>query len=157
MDVTSQTVLLAIATTAAMAWILVVAATALLGMRTRAGDDADAVVNYAARTERLSRFVALPASLVAGGAAIAGWRMADPALSIGSNWWIGTAIGAWIVAFFGSSLLRAPQLARAVAIAGDAGADDEDVQWRIRQVDLTSRGELVLLLVAVVVLVVRPA
>ena len=61
------------------------------------------------------------------------------------------------MAFLGSTLLRAPQLSRAAALAQTRGADDEDVQWRIRQVDLTSRGELLLLVVAVVVVVIRPA
>ena len=155
MDSTLQTVLVAVAAIAALAWIAVVAATAGFGMRVRGGDDAGAVVSYAARMASLSRFVALPAAIVA--AAAGGWYVADRNLAIEANWWIGTAIGAWVVAFFGSTALRAAQLAHAVRLSGSAGADDEDVQWRIRQVDLTARGELLLLVVAVVVVVLRPA
>ncbi len=155
MDSTLQTVLVVLVAASAAAWICVVAATAGWGARVRARDDADAVVAYAKRIATLSRVVALPAAFVA--MAAGGWYVTDRNLSFAEHWWIGTGVGAWIVAFFGSTLLRAPQLRRAVALSAQHGADDEDVQWRIRQVDLTSRGELLLLVVAAVVLVVRPA
>ncbi len=148
-------VLVVVVAIAAAAWIVVVGTTAGWGMRVRAGDDPEAVVGYARRIERLSLLVALPAAVVA--AAAGGWYVAGRDLALVDNWWIGTAIGAWVVAFFGSTLLRAPQLQRAVQLSTEHGAGDEDVQWRIRQVDLTSRGELVLLVVAAVVLVVRPS
>ena len=155
MDSTLQTVLVVLVAVTAAAWILVVAATAGWGMRVRSGDDPAAVVSYARRIAQLSLFVALPAAVVA--AAAGGAYVADRDLALVDNWWIGTGIGAWIVAFFGSTLLRGPALNRAVQISTTAGAGDEDVQWRIRQVDLTSRGELVLLVVAAIVLVIRPA
>ncbi len=155
MDSGLQTALVVVVALAAAAWILVVAATAGWGMRVRSGDDPAAVVAYASRIRRLSTLVALPAAVLA--ALAGGVYVADRDLALVDNWWIGTGIGAWIVAFFGSTLLRGPQLGRAVAISTTAGADDEDVQWRIRQVDLTSRGELVLLVVAAIVLVVRPS
>ncbi|MCW2920854.1 MAG: hypothetical protein JWL76_728 [Thermoleophilia bacterium] len=154
MDSGLQTTLVVLAVAGAATWILVVATTAGWGMRVRSGDDPAAVVSYARRIAKLSLFVALPAALLA--AVAGGWFVADRDLALVDNWWVGTGIGAWIVAFFGSSLLRGPQLNRAVQISSTAGADDEDVQWRIRQVDLTSRGELVLLVVAAIVLVIRP-
>ncbi len=155
MDSTLQIILVALVAAASAAWILVVATTAGWGMHVRSGDDPAAVVNYARRVGKLSLLVALPAALIAAGAGT--WYIADRDLKLVDNWWLGTAIGAWIVAFFGSTMLRAPQLQRAVLVSTQQGADDEDVQWRIRQVDLTSRGELVLLLVAAVVLVIRPS
>jgi hypothetical protein len=155
MDSTLQTVLVVLFTAAFAAWILVVATTAGWGMRVRSGDDPAAVVGYARRIATLSLLVALPAAVIAAGAG--GWYVADRDLEVVDNWWIGTGIGAWVVAFFGSTMLRAPQLQRAVQISGEQGPADEDVQWRIRQVDLTSRGELVLLVVAAIVLVVRPS
>jgi ABC-type uncharacterized transport system permease subunit len=155
MDSTLQTVLVTIVAAAAAAWIVVVATTAGWGMQVRSGDDPAAVVAYARRVGQLSRFVALPAAVLA--AAAGGWYVAGRDLALVDNWWIGTGIGAWIVAFFGSTLLRGAQLQRAVTISTTEGPGDEDVQWRIRQVDLTSRGELVLLLVAALVLVIRPA
>lgn len=155
MDSTLQTVLVAVLAAASTAWILVVATTAGWGMRVRSGDDPAAVVAYARRVAKLSLLVALPAALLAAGAG--GWYVVDRDLKVGDNWWIGTGIGAWIVAFFGSTMLRSLQLDSAVLLASTEGAGAEDVQWRIRQVDLTSRGELVLLVVAAIVLVVRPS
>ncbi len=155
MDSTLQTVLVVVLAIAVVAWVAVVASTAAFGARVRAGDDPQRVVDYAARMARPAALVALPASILALATGL--WYVADRDLALVDNWWIGTGIGAWIVCFFGATLLRPPQLRRAVALSGEHGADDEDVQWRIRQVDLTARGELVLLLVAVVVLVVRPS
>lgn len=154
MDSSLQHVLVAVCGLAAAAWLLVVAATAGWGMRVRGGEDAGAVVDYARRMAQLSVRVALPAALVL---AVAGsWYVLGRDLGIAEHWWIGTALGAWIVAFFGSTLLRGAQLGHAVKLSGTQGVDDEDVQWRIRQVDLTARGELLLLAVAVVVVLVRP-
>jgi hypothetical protein len=155
MDSTLQTVLVVVAAAAGVAWIAATAATAGFGMHVRSGEDAQAVVDYARRMARITSLVALPAAVLA--AAAGGWYLADRDVELAANWWAGTAIGAWIVAFFGATLLRAPQLQRAVGLAGVHGADDEDVQWRIRQVDLTSRGELVLLVVAVLVVVLQPS
>lgn len=155
MDSTLQTVLVVVFCIAVGAWIAVTAVVAGYGMRVRSGDEPQRVVDYARRMARIAAFVALPASVLA--IAAGGWYLADRNLGLGDEWWIGTGVGAWIVAFFGSTLLRAPQLRRAVALAGTKGAYDEDVQWRIRQVDLTSRGELVLLVTAAVVLAIRPA
>lgn len=155
MDSTLQTILVVVVAAASAAWILVVATTAGWGMRVRSGDDPAAVVNYARRVATMSLLVAMPAAIIAGGAGT--WYVTERDLQLVDNWWIGTGMGAWIVAFFGSTMLRAQQLQRAVLISTQRGPDDEDVQWRIRQVDLTSRGELVLLTVAAIVLVLRPS
>lgn len=139
---------------AAAAWLLSVAAAATLGARVRATGSEDQVVGWAATQARLTRFVALPASivaLIAGGA----WVL-ETNRTIEQDWWIGTALGAWLVAFVGSTMLRAPMLTRAVRLASEHGASDEDVRWRIRQVTLVVRGELLLLSVAAAVLVIKP-
>jgi hypothetical protein len=154
MDSTLQTVLVAVFALAGAAWLLTVAIGALLGARVRGGGDGAAIVAHARRTARLTRFVTLPAAILV--AVSGGWYVLGRDLALGSNWWIGTAIGAWLVCFFGATLLRAPQLSRAACLSVEHGADDEDVQWRIRQADLTSRGELLLLTVAAVVVASRP-
>jgi hypothetical protein len=66
-------------------------------------------------------------------------------------------MGTWIVAFSGSTMLRSTMLNRAARVATVEGPDAEDVRWRIRQVDMTVRGELLLLVVAAIVLVLQPA
>ena len=155
MDANLQSTLFVIFVIATSAWLGAVAATAGFGARVRAVGDADQVVAYASRFARITTLVALPAAcivLASGGAYVLGREM-----TIAQDWWIGTALGAWIVAMLGSTLLRAPQLSRAVLLAGEHGAEDEDVRWRIRQVTLVVRGELLLLSVAALVLIIQPA
>lgn len=154
MDSGLQTLLATIAALAAITWLASVAwASASLG-RVRAGDDPGAVVSLAARLARRVAHVALAAALVAAGAGL--WFVLDRDLSLASNWWVGTAIGAWLVSFFGSTISRRRELASAVRLSAELGAGDEDVQWRIRRVDLLGRGEALLLSVAIAVVAWHP-
>lgn len=136
------------------AWLGCVAATTWTGSRVRARGDAAAGVAWAERHRRLTTLVAVPSALIALGSGI--WAVLDRDLSIDPNWWIGTGIGAWVVAFLGSTLPRGPLLRRAVARAVQLGPDEEDVRWQVRQVSLVVRGELLLLVVAAVVIALRP-
>lgn len=154
MDSTLQTVLVVVFALSGAAWIATVALGAVRGARVRSGDDAAAVIDHARWLARLARRVTMPAAIVV--AATGGWWVYDSGTSLGSHWWIGTAIGAWLVCVFGATLVRAPLLSTAVQLSTEHGADDEDVQWRIRQVDLTGRGELLLLVVTAVVVAIRP-
>jgi hypothetical protein len=154
MDSTLQTVLVVLFVVAGATWLATVAIGALLGARVRGTGDEAAIVAHARRIARLTRLATLPAAVVV--AASGGWYVLGRDLSIASNWWIGTAIGAWIVCFFGATLLRAPQMSRAAQLSVEHGVGDEDVQWRIRQADLVSRGELLLLVVAGAAVAMRP-
>lgn len=140
---------------AAATWVGAVAATAVFGARVRAREDADAVVAFAARHARIARWVAIPAALVALAAGLVAVDQRD--LSIADDWWIGTGLGAWCVAFLGSTASRGKLLRRAVKLAAAQGAQDEDVRWRIRQVTLVVRGELLLVVVALVVVATTPS
>lgn len=53
-------------------------------------------------------------------------------------------------------MMRGPALARVVKLAAAHGAGDEDVRWRLRQVLLVARGELLLLTVVLVLMVLTP-
>lgn len=145
---------LALFVVSAAAWIGAVAATAWTGARVRARGDAVEVVSWARRHARRSGTVAVPAALVAVGSGI--WAVQVRDLSIDPNYWIGTGLGAWAVAFFGSTLWRGKLLARAVARADELGPDEEDVRWQVRQVSLVVRGELLLLTVALLAIGFRP-
>jgi hypothetical protein len=149
-----ETATLVLFIAAATTWTGAVAATALFGARTRSRGSAEDVVAWGARHAKLTRMVAIPAALVALAASIAGVRARD--LSIDPHWWIGTGIGAWVVAFLGSTMGRGRALARAVRQAGTETAESEDVQWQLRQVSLVVRGELLLLVVALVVIALTP-
>lgn len=155
MESTLQVVLVVVAGIAAAAWAVSVAVTAVMLDVARARRDAARVVDTAAGVERHVGRAALASAIVL---AIAGsWYLWDRGLWSADAWWVGTAIGAWLVAFFGATLLRVPQLRAARRLSADHGAEDEDVQWRIRQVDLTARGELVLLVTALTVVFAQPS
>lgn len=149
-----ETALPALWAISSLAWLVIVAATAWVGARVRARGDAEAGVRYAARFAALSKWVAIPAALLALAFGIA--AVQSRGFSIDPHWWVGTALGAWIVAFLGSTLMRGALLAKAVEVARSVGADAEDVRWRIRQVTLVSRGELVLLLATAAVVALQP-
>lgn len=140
---------------AAAAWLLSVAWSAARGARVRERGTADEVVAYAAKDARVSNRVGVPAAILA--AAAGGWYAADRDLAIASHWYVGTAIATWVVAFLGSTAFRGAALHKAVGIAATSGAGDEDVRWRIRQVTLVTRGEVLLLVVAAAVLLIRPS
>lgn len=139
---------------AAGLWVGAVASTALMGARVRGRGTAQEVVDWGGRHAKLTNLVAIPAALVALGAGIWGVQQRD--LSIDPNWWIGTGLGAWAVAFIGSTMQRGLLLRRAVAQSGTETAESEDVQWQLRQVSLVVRGELLLLVVALVVIALMP-
>lgn len=135
-------------------WVAAVAWTTLQGALVRARGDADAAVAWGALHARVTRLIAVPAALLTLATGIAWVREHD--LGIDPNWWIGTGIGAWAVCFLGSTLPRGSALARAVTQAGDEGAQSEDVRWQLRQASLIARGELLLLVVAIVVIALTP-
>jgi hypothetical protein len=85
-----------------------------------------------------------------------GWLMHDAGLTFAHAWWLGAGLGLWIVAFFGSTMLRGAFLSRVVKAAAERGPDNEDVHWRLRQVVLIARGELLLLTVALALMVLTP-
>jgi hypothetical protein len=136
-------------------WLATVALAVFSGGRARADEDPAAAVAHATRQARISRLVGVPAALAVLGLGL--WLVRANDLSSANEWWVGTAIGTWIVAFFGSTMLRSMMLTRAAQVAMVDGPGAEDVRWRIRQVDMTVRGELLLLSVAAIVLVVQPA
>jgi hypothetical protein len=140
---------------AAGLWVGAVASTALMGARVRARGNAEQVVDWGRRHARLTNRIAIPAALVALGAGIWGVQQRD--LSIDPHWWIGTGLGAWAVAFLGSTMQRGLLLRRAVAQSGVETPESEDVQWQLRQVSLVVRGELLLLVVAAVVIALLPS
>lgn len=139
---------------AAALWVAAVAWTTIVGARVREHGDADAVVAWGASHARVTRWIAVPAALVALAAGILGVR--ERGLEVDPSWWIGTGLGAWAVCFLGSTLPRGKALSRAVAQAGSEGAESEDVRWQLRQVSFIVRGELLLLVVALVVIALTP-
>ncbi len=155
MSTTTQHVLVALIAVAAAAWIASVALAMQLLARARASGDAARVVQRAAVATRVAWFAALPAALVVAASGV--WYVLGRDLSIDPNWWIGTALAAWLMCFFGATAMRGRHLRGAITLAERDGDDEEEVQWRIRRVDLLARGELLLLVVATVVVVLQPS
>jgi hypothetical protein len=154
MDSTLQHVLVAVVAVAGAAWIGAVAASTTMLARARAGGDASVVVTRAGTVARVAHAAALPAAVVV--AAAGAWYVLGRDLAIDPHWWIGTALGAWITCFFGATAMRGRHLRSAITLSERDGAGDEEVQWRIRRVDLLARGELLLLVVAAAVVVLQP-
>lgn len=155
MEISLHDVVLAVHVAGAVAWIASVLAFEVLGARQRDRGNAAEGVSFASDHAFFTRAVALPgalALLLSGG-----WLMQDGGFEIREAWWIGAGIGIWVVAFVGSTMLRGPQLARVVRMATQAGPEDEDVRWRLRQVRLITRGELLLLTVALALMVLKPS
>lgn len=154
MDVSAYELVLAVHVLAAVAWAGSVMSLVLVGTRVRARADHEAAVSFAADHAWLTRAIAVPgaiAALLSGG-----WLMQESSYTLAQDWWLGAGIGGWIVAFLGSTMMRGPALARVVKLAAAHGAGDEDVRWRLRQVLLVARGELLLLTVVLVLMVLTP-
>ncbi|MCB0879877.1 MAG: hypothetical protein KDC46_12965 [Thermoleophilia bacterium] len=154
MSSSTQHLLVATAALGAVAWLVGVAVITIGIARARNAGDPDATVARARRMRTVTLALTVPGAILV--AAAGGWYVLGRDLSIDPNWWIGTALATWLVTTFGSTFGRARQLSLAADRAGEHGTDDEDAQWRIRRVDLIARGELLLLVVAVVVVVLQP-
>jgi hypothetical protein len=154
MGITAHDVVLTLHVAGAVAWLGSLLAIEVIGTRVRARGDHDVAIAFAGDYAFFTRAVALPGSLAL--LLSGGWLMHDADLKLASSWWLGAGIGAWIVAFLVSTMLRGPQLARIVKLAGELGADAEEDRWRLRQVLLVTRGELLLLTVALALMVLQP-
>ncbi|MCW2974446.1 MAG: putative integral rane protein [Thermoleophilia bacterium] len=137
------------------AWLGTVLVFAIYGGRARVTRSAEASVALFRRLAVVNRAVALPGAFLA--LLAGGYLIHDAGQSVTDHWWIGTGIGAWIVCFFGSTMSRGSECVRIGTLAGEKGSDDEDVQWRIQRLVFLARGETLLLVVALVVMVVQPA
>jgi len=156
MDEPLHLALFVIVVLAAAGWAVSLLVVEVVGTNVRARGDGDAAVAFAARFQRVTRLVTMPcafASLLAGA-----WLVRDHAdWALDEDWWIGACLATWLVAFCGSTMLRAARLQHLVASTAKHGADSEDVRWRLRQVLLIGRGELLLLGVAIALLALRPS
>lgn len=155
MDVSLYDGVTALHVAAAVAWIGTVAVLELLGLRVRARGDAHAAVAFAADRGWVGRVLALPGALVL--LISGGWLAQDGDVELDQAWWLGSGIGLWLVAFLGSAMLRGPEARRIVALAAQLGADAEEVRWRVWRVTLLQRGELLLLVVALMLMVLQPS
>lgn len=154
MHITASSLVVALHVIATIAWIGTVVTIATLGGRVRTNGTPEQAVSLFGNLGWMSRILALPGSIVA--LLAGGWLLHDGGYSPSQDWWVGTGIGAWLVCFLGSTMLRGPECSRIVTLAAEKGVDDEDVQWRMQRVVFLARGESLLLLVAVIVMVVRP-
>ncbi|MBC7461723.1 MAG: DUF2269 family protein [Thermoleophilia bacterium] len=139
---------------AAIAWLGTVLVFAVHAGRVRATKTADESVALFQRLAIVNRAVALPGAVIT--ALAGGYLIHAAGFTVTGHWWIGTGIAAWIVCFFGSTMSRGSECVRIGAIAGEKGTDDEDAQWRMQRLVFLARGEALLLVVALVVMVVQP-
>jgi glucose/arabinose dehydrogenase len=134
------------------AWAGAVLAIQVRASRGRAREDHIDALRLARADRRATRAFALPGALVV--LAAGAWLLRDTDLALTEDWWTAACLGLWIVAFAGSTLLRAPECSNIIKHGGDdpTSLDDEaseDIRWRMRRVLLLERGELLLIAVGI--------
>ena len=112
-----------------------------------------AMVDFAADVAWLGTRVLVPASLTV---VVFGLLLVDE-LGYGlGDAWISIALAVFLFSFFLGAGFLGPESGRIAGLAAERGAEDADVQRRIRRVFAFSRVELVLLVLVVLDMVVKP-
>jgi hypothetical protein len=73
-----------------------------------------------------------------------------------SQFWVSAGLGVFIASFIAGAGFLGPESGRLGKLADEKGADDPEVQRRIRRIFLISRVELVLLVLVVFDMVAKP-
>jgi uncharacterized membrane protein len=155
MHITHTSLIVALHIIAVVAWLGTVLTVATLGGRVRVKGTPEQSVALFGQLGWMSRAVALPGAIVT--LLAGGYLLHDGGYSLSGDWWIGTGLGAWIICFLGSTMSRGSEAKRITKLAAEKGPDEEDVQWRIQRIVFLARGEALLLVVALIVMVVQPS
>ena len=73
-----------------------------------------------------------------------------------SQFWVSFGLAVFIASFIAGAGFLGPESGRLKTLAASRGANDPEVQQRIRRIFLISRIELVLLIAAIFVMVAKP-
>lgn len=112
-----------------------------------------AMVDFAADVNWIGTRVLVPASLTV---LVFGFLLVDElGLSLGEAW-ISFALAVYLGSFLLGSTFLGPESGRIAEIAGERGAEDAEVQSRIRRVIALSRVEMAFLVLVVLDMVVKP-
>ncbi|MCW2960578.1 MAG: hypothetical protein JWM25_1682 [Thermoleophilia bacterium] len=155
MDSTWTTFLTAALIVGAVAWLGALLWIEVASTRVRSRNDHAAAVQVMGRCGQLTKLLAIPGALVILASGI--WLLRETSRSLEGDWWIAACLGLWLVAFVGSTLLRAPECRNIVRLAAEHGPEEEDVRWRTRRVLLLARGELLLLAVGIALAIIQPS
>ena len=124
----------------------------VLGSRANARGP-QSMVDFSADVNWLGTRLLVPASLAV---VVFGFLLVDElGLSLGDAW-ISFALAVYLFSFVLGAGFLGPESGRIASLAAERGAEDEDVQRRVRRVFLMSRIELVLLVLVVLDMVVKP-
>ena len=138
---------------AAIIWVGGAFAVQVLAWRTLARDDATEVARFAGDAEVIGMRVFMPASLVV---LLAGaWLVYDGPWRV-DDLWVMLALGLFALSFVTGAGFLGPESGRISRGMAERGAEDADVQRRIRRIMLVSRIELVWLLAIVALMVLKP-
>lgn len=154
MDVTTAEWLLFGHLLAVAAWVGADAVLQVLAMRARRAGG-EHMVQMLGDAEWLGTRYLMPSALavVAFGFALLGQY--DDVYEL-SQFWVSFGLAVFIASFIAGAGFLGPESGRLKTLAASRGANDPEVQQRIRRIFLISRIELVLLIAAIFVMVAKP-
>lgn len=124
----------------------------LLAIRLLRADDPVRLAGFAKDASWIGTFVFAPASLLL---VVFGFLLVEEG-DIGYPFWIIWGLAVFAVSFIVGAFYLGPEAGRVGRLIDERGAEDPDVQRRIRRILVLSRIELVLLVLTVVDMAIRP-
>ena len=138
---------------AAVVWVGGAAASQMFALRTLSASDPTRMAAFAKDAEWVGMRVFMPASLVVLAMGI--WMVLDrPEIAFGDTWII-LGLGGILFSALVGSLFLGPESGKIGKLIDAEGADNPEVQRRLKRIFLISRIELAVLLLVVVDMVVR--
>ena len=150
---TTYKVLLTLHILAAVIWVGGAAMLQLLGIRASRASSPEHQAGFAADVEFVGMRTLLPASLVLIVTGV--WLVHEGAWSYGTAW-VSIGLAVWIVSALTGALFLGPQSGKLSKEIETLGIRSPAAQKRLRTIFLTSRVELVLLLLVVCDMVLKP-
>ena len=153
MDLTLYEVLLFAHLTFVSVWVGTDAVLQILALRARAAGP-ERTAAFMADVEWLGQRVLTPAALLVVGFGV--WMVLDSPAWEFSQFWVSAGLAMFLFSFIAGAFFLGPETGRITKLIESLGAEDAQVQARIRRVLLVSRIELVLLIAVIFDMVVKP-
>ena len=153
MDVTLYEVLKFAHITFAAIWVGVDASLQAFALRAFAAGP-QRTADLMADTEWIGTRLLVPSSLLV--VVFGVWMVLDSPIWDFSQFWISSGLAVFAASFLAGAGFLGPESGRLAKLTAERGAEDPDVQRRIRRVLMVSRIELVLLIAVIYLMVTKP-
>ena len=138
---------------AAVVWVGGAVSMQLLASRALAGDGAG-LVRTTGELSWVGTRVFMPASLILIGAGV--WAVLEHPLWEFSQGWISAGFAVWFISFLVGAGFLGPESGRVKALVDAEGPESPEARRRITRMLWVARGELVLFLAVIYVMVTKP-